>query len=166
MKIKELKAFVKTGDALLTVSSKWVRFFTMESFSHTAIILKEELVVYVVETHESTGTTSRLLFDDWIQKYDLVFLGIPDKIIVLNRITIKQTILDYLEKPESEKRYGYWTLPLVWWNQIVNRKSKHKLNVCSTFVQEIWNSVGWKLGKLADPGDIAMSCLELHRIEK
>ena len=166
MNIAEIKEEAKTGDVLVTVSSLFVRALTWESFSHVAVVLILDNIVWVVEAHENTGTTSKILFDTWIQDYDLVFLCKPPTIVALNRDVVETSILDYLKKPEEEKRYGYWTLPLVWWNQITNKRSKHKLNVCSTVAQFFWNSTGWILGKLADPGDIFKSSLIAYRIEK
>ena len=168
MNYAEASAKAQTGDLLTTVSSIWVRMLTAESFSHSAIVLIEDRITYVVEVHESTGHTTKTLFEDWIKDYDLVYLGIPERCIQLNRNTIGENINKYLKKKPKKLKYGYFTLPLVWLNQIFPGKTfKHSRNVCSTLVGELWRSVGWSNeGKLADPGDLALSCVTLYRIEQ
>lgn len=143
-----------------------MRILTGESFSHSAIALKEEDTLFVVETREKTGGTVKILFDDWIKDYSHAYLGIPVAQIADNRVEIQKRIYEYLEKPKEEKKYGYWTLPLVWLNQLMPKKKfKNTLNVCSTLVQYFWNATKWKIGKLADPGDLALSVLVLYKIE-
>ena len=165
MNIAEVKSTAQTGDIVATVSSLLVRAATWESFSHVATILREHNNVFVVETHENTGSTSKIPFDDWIKGYKEVYLGIAPKIVANNRDQVAGYIYQYLKKKPKNLKYGYWTLPLVFLNQIwTKKKFKTKLNVCSTLAQEFWNASGWKLGKLADPGDIALECLVLYRI--
>ncbi len=139
---------------------------TAESFSHSAIVLIEETEMYVVEVHETTGHTTKTLFDTWCKDYELLYLGIPEQCVRGNTEVVKEEIYKYLEQGKKKLKYGYWTLPLVWLSQITNRRYEHKLNVCSTMVAEIWRKVGWSNNnKLADPGDLAKSCVALHRIE-
>ena len=172
MNIQKIKSIAKTGDLLTTVSSIWVRILTAESYSHSAIVLKEGNQIYVVETHESYGKTRKILFDDWIKDYKHAYLGIPEHIVTVNRHLVEKRIYEYLKQPKRTLRYGFWTLPIVWWNQMFHKvKFQHKLNVCSTLVQYFWNSTGWKNGsegnrKLADPGDLARGCEILYRIDK
>lgn len=167
MRIDHVLRVAETGDLLVTVSSKWVRILTAESFSHAAVILKENDQIYVVQTHEEDNDTTKQLFTEWIKKYDHVYLGFPERVVAENRTKIRDRIYEVLNQPTEKKKYGYWTLPLVWLNQIFpNKKFQHKKNVCSTLVQYLWNATGWVIGKLADPGDLALSCLALHRIEK
>lgn len=155
---------VRTGDAVITISNLLVRIFTAESFSHVGIILVEDEIPYVVETHESIDNTRKILLKDWLKQYEKVYVGRPVLHIRRHRDKIEDKIYEYLEKPVSQKKYGYFTLPLVWLNQIFpKRKMPHKLNVCSTFVQEMWNSTGWKFGRLMDPGDVAIEGCDLLR---
>jgi hypothetical protein len=154
----------RTGDAIITVSSLWVRILTAESFSHVGIILVENDKVYVVETHESIDNTRKILLDTWLENYEIVYVGRPIPEIRQHRRKIQDKIYEYLKKPVTEKKYGYLTLPLVWFNQIFTKhKMPHHLNVCSTFVQEMWNSTGWKFGRLMDPGDVAIEGCDLLR---
>jgi hypothetical protein len=154
----------KTGDAVITVSSLWVRILTAESFSHVGILLVEDDEVYVVETHESLNNTRKIALDTWLEKYDIVYVGRPLPLIRKHRDIIKEKIYEYLAQPVSDKKYGYLTLPLVWFNQIFTKhKLPHRLNVCSTFVQEMWNSTGWTFGRLMDPGDVAIEGCDLLR---
>lgn len=166
MNKEEVKYKAQTGDALITVSSIWVRIFTAESFSHAAIILVEDDEVYVVEVHECTGYTTKTLFDHWITRYEQVYLGIPEEVITSQRDKVKEEIYKYLNKPKEKLRYGYLTLPLVWLNQLFPKKKfKHKLNVCSTLVGEIWRAVGWEKEGLSDPGDIFKACEVVYKID-
>jgi hypothetical protein len=57
---------VRTGDAVITISNLLVRIFTAESFSHVGIILVEDEIPYVVETHESIDNTRKILLKDWL----------------------------------------------------------------------------------------------------
>ena len=161
-----LKYIAETGDIVATESSKWVRIFTAESFSHVGIILKEGDKVYVVETHEDAGTTYKILFDEWVQGYERAWLGLLPFELENRRASIESAIRQYMLKPPRSKKYGYLTLPLVWLNQIFSgHKFAHRLNVCSTLVGEFWRAGGWtNEGKLADPGDIATNCEALIKI--
>ena len=157
----------ETGDCLVVVGNLWVRFLTAESFSHVAIVLVEDEQVYVVETHEKINDTKKVLYDEWQKSYKKIFLGKPIKSVRDNRQNIQKKIEEYLAKPPDKKKYGYLTLPKVWLNQIFpGKRFQHRLNVCSTFVGEIWRYFGWSNGgKLADPGDIALSCDALYKLK-
>ena len=167
MNIQELKETAQTGDIIAAVSSLVVRAFTWESFSHIAVILKENNEIFIIETHENSNSTTKILFDDWIKNYDDIHLGIAPKLVADNRDLVTVYIYDYLNRKPKYLKYGYWSLPLVVLNQIwPGRKFKTKLNVCSTLAQEFWNCTGWKLGKLMDPGDAALSCPVLYKINQ
>jgi len=166
MKIDDVKYKAQTGDLLTTVSSIWVRILTAESFSHSAIVLLEDNEIYVVEVHEDTGYTTKTEFEEWCKEYETVYLGIPEDCVRANREQVAIEIYKYLKRPEKSLKYGYWTLPLVWLSQLTKKRYTHKLNVCSTMVASIWRKVGWtNNNSLADPGDLARSCITLYRIE-
>ena len=168
MNLTQLIDTAKTGDILTTRSSIWVRLFTGESFSHSAIVLKEFDETYVVETHENVNDTTVTKLSEWVNEYDEIWLGIPPTIITQNRLQVEAGIYRYLDQDKHELKYGYKTLPLVFWNQVFpSKKFNHKLNVCSTLVGELWRLTGWDNdGKLMDPGDVFVECITSYKLEK
>ncbi len=168
MNLLNFSKAANTGDLITTRSSMIIRLVTGESFSHSAIILKEFNETYVVETHEDINDTAVTKLSTWVNKYDEIWLGIPPAIVTENRLIVEAGIYEYLDQDKRELKYGYWTLPLVFWNQIVpSKKFNHRLNVCSTLVGELWRLTGWDNdGKLMDPGDAFVECIASYKLEK
>jgi hypothetical protein len=158
------------GD-VLGLSSGWtIRVATGEGYSHVAMLhLGSDHHLCVVETSGMRGGFRRVGLVDWLMEQDgrEVTLGTAPDVVARNRPQVIAAVDEYefaFSKKPWLRIYGYLTLPLVWLSQITGIKFPFYLPVCSTLIQRFWNVTGWKLGKLADPGDIMRACPVRHNV--
>lgn len=103
-------AHLSTGDVLHCqgerLISKLIRLFTKSRFSHTAICLRIEGVLFVADSQRD-GTHLRP-FDDWMKKYSYKFevMKLHTDTSGIYKASIKNRILDEI----GTKSYDYWSL--------------------------------------------------------
>lgn len=164
----QCRTHIKTGDALITRKGRVIRFLTGESYNHVALfawLAPDSLWVY--EFTQKYGYRA-LPASAWLdeRRGEMVYWGAAPPSVTDNAAKIVETVLSYRDKDRHDRWYGWLSLPVVWFSQVINRRLPVHLKVCSTFVQEVWESAGYTgFRRTADPGDIAAHCLSLTRLQ-
>ena len=169
MTYQELRQVAMTGDVLLVRGSMWVRLLTAESYSHAALLVWDEADgLWVYEFLEGQGYQSMPAsqwFEERAGRGQELYYGEAPEIVRAQPWRVTQAARSYRDRG-LRRRYGWLSLLTVWWSQIRGKRLPVWFRVCSTFVQECWEAAGFQeFERTADPGDIAMVCDTLHRID-
>ena len=169
MTYQELRQLAMTGDVLLVRGSMWVRLLTAESYSHAALLVWDEADgLWVYEFLEGQGYQSMPAsqwFEERAGRGQELYYGEAPEIVRAQPWRVTQAARSYRDRG-LRRRYGWLSLLTVWWSQIRGKRLPVWFRVCSTFVQECWEAAGFQeFERTADPGDIAMVCDTLHRID-
>ena len=167
MTYQELRQVAMTGDVLLVRGNLLVRMLTAESYSHVALLLWEEQGgLWVYEFVEGKGYQS-MPASQWFaaRRGQEIYHGEAPETVHAMPWQVVTAARAYRDR-RFAKRYGWLSLAKVWISQLIGCRVPVRMRVCSTFVQECWEAAGYDgLKRTADPGDIAMECDTLHRID-
>lgn len=164
MKYYEIPGRARTGDQLATSSNTFIRMMSGESYSHVATLYWDDQApgvrrcLLVFETAGLKGGFRIVPFAQWINEHAKkeISYGVAPDIVSAHAREVGERMRRY--RDEGKHLYGWTSLPLVLLSQVTGKKYGQWHRVCSTLSQYFWNASGWKLGHLADPGDIMRSC--------
>lgn len=149
---------IQSGDTVACKRRAWfsilIRIFTAESTNHTAVLLRDpEGGVWVTEMREGEGyqcvPASQWFAEQLSKKVSVTYCKAPQG---TNPLKARAKIL---KTRAEDPRYGYFTLLLVHWSQILGIKFQGKYPVCSTYAQDVHEAADYEgYKKLCDPGDI------------
>jgi hypothetical protein len=154
----QLRHTATTGDVLgvkgTGLFSKIVHFFTKEDFTHVALLVWHGTGLWVYEFVEGTGYQC-MPASQWykLRNGQNIFFG-KSPIIVRTRPHKVIDLASSFRASESAQKYGLYTLFLVWLSQKTGKEYKVVRNVCSTFVQTVWEGCGISIDKNSTPGSI------------
>ena len=169
MDYSALRQMAASGDVLIVRGGRLIRILTAESFSHVALLVWEADCggLWVYEFVE-TGGYQAMPFSQWLalREGQAVFYGQAPDIVRAHPALVVEAAHAYRAKHPLRRWYGWLSLPKVWLSQLIGRRVPVRTTVCSTFVQHIWERAGYDcMGRTADPGDIAMECNHLIKID-
>ncbi|MBT8114055.1 MAG: hypothetical protein KJP04_01650 [Arenicella sp.] len=149
---------IRTGDALFVKSadgimSKIIRFFSGSSFVHSAVAVRIESGLYIVESKYSSSYAYQLTpIDWWLARHghEQLYVGkMPDEHCTKNtRKDIRNIVMD---ERESLRPYEiFWVMAVyvlqVWLGKCRPQFKKlfkgRRPMICSTLVQEAWERAG------------------------
>jgi hypothetical protein len=168
MNYNELIDEASTGDIFLVKDDNFlarlVRFFTGESISHVAIILKSSEALLVCEYLASGGYKISPILT-WINyNYPLcesIFFGKFPQSNYNPESALKMKNLAYTF---SGEKYSFLTFIKIWVAQVFRLKVDTEF-VCSSFIQKIWEEGGGvKFDITPDPGDFFSKCEYVKKI--
>lgn len=166
MTYAELRKIAKTGDALFVGGNLFVRVATAESYSHVAcLVWMPDGGLWVFEFTEDHGYRS-VPASQWFEERENedVWLGIAPVPVHFNPEQVKKAVTAY-RNPGARRNYGWLSLIVVWFSQVIRRRLPVLYRVCSTFVQEVWETAGFKgFARTADPGDVARVCQAMYLV--
>lgn len=156
MKLADVPKTAVTGDLLATSSNVAIRIATGESYSHVAMLVFVDGLLMVFETVGKGGFRA-ISYWQWANEngHKKISYVVAPAIVRQRFADVRNIAVAHLDnKGGTNHWYGFLSLPLVWLSQITGHKYSQWHPVCSTVVQTFWNASGWKLGWLADPGDM------------
>ena len=165
MRYSEIPGKAITGDQLSTSSNTFIRVMTGESYAHVATLFWDNGILSVFETVGMRGGFRVVPFPRWIREnsHKEISFGVAPEIVHRHADLVGERMQEH--RDNGPHIYGWTSLPLVWLSQITGKKYGQWHRVCSTLSQYFWNASGWKLGRLADPGDIMRSCQMTYPVE-
>jgi len=159
----QITSIAKTGDVIALSSNIFVRVLTGHTESHVGILVWFGKRLFVAEFIETKGFNFVLL-EEWLKGVEECTVGTAPPIVNDNYSIVINKVIEYNNKGKIV--YGWLTLPLVWFSQLTGIKFPHIMEVCSTFVQKIWEEAGYtQFTKVADPGDIINACMTIRRFK-
>lgn len=164
-----IREIAKTGDLLLvngdTFVSKLIRYFTEESFSHVAMLFWLDKNLFVAEMIEGVGFRISPA-SQWVNLVGgEIYYGESPSEVNCDELIIDKKILSYRADLKKQE-YGYLSLILIYISQYTGLKVNSAKKVCSTFVQDIWESCGVKFDRMSDPGDFEDFCTKIIKLER
>lgn len=143
----------ETGDVLLCRGPWWVRSATAEGIGHVAMAVLVRGIPTVYE-YTITGFHETLL-TQWLKKRKgPVWLGKAPAQVRENGARVVAAVLKH-----RPARYDFFGAVKIVLSTIFGRNMGRVVRMCSPFVQEIWESAGWKgPGRPMDPGDFMRYC--------
>ena len=165
MKYEQLRDNIKNGDLVLVKGEGFghtvVRISTGESFSHVGLFLWMEDGLWVADMN-IYGNYRLTPASQYTKMYlrGSVFWGEAPELFKEKAESIRNVILSY-----RKQTYSVPSLLSVLTSQIVRRPMRNHGLVCSTFVEKIWESVGFKFDKNPDPGDYLELCRKVIDID-
>lgn len=170
MTYEQIKKRALTGDVLAVkgngFASKIIRTFTGESYSHVALLVKENHGLMAYEFVEGVGFQI-LPASEWVRRrknQNLRYCVAPSEVSSL-AVLVESAAKSYRNSSVASRLYGWFSLVKVFISQKIGLKIKVRKKVCSTFVQECWATARFELSKTADPGEIVNACDPIHKIE-
>lgn len=161
---------VKTGDTFLVKSngdwiSRVIRFFSGSDFIHSAIVVRIESNLYVIESKLSTRYSYQMMPIEWWfarHRKEEIFLGkMPHN--RLNKDTRRKIRSIVMDTMESLRSYELCWIIVVYFLQNwfgktrpqFKRAFRNRPLICSTLVQEAWERADViPSGNYMTPGDL------------
>lgn len=164
----DLREIAKTGDIILLegtgIVSRIIRVLTGQSISHVAALFWLDGGLFIAEMVEGVGYQIVPASQRLSAMKGIVYFGSAPKVVQDATDSIMGVICSY-RTDKTKQGYGYLSLIKVWWAQIRRKPYRTRGKVCSTFVQELWESAGYHFDQLADPGDYVRRCRYVARLE-
>jgi len=171
MNYATLRQQAKTGDILAVKGTGFIggliRALTGESYSHVALLVWDDGGLMVYEFVEGTGYQA-MPASEWLRRRtgQRVHYGIAPRIVGQYQTLVAQAARRYRNSSVAARWYGWFSLPKVWFSQLIGRRIPVRQKVCSTFVQECWQAGKYAglRNSSADPGSIVSHCDVLHKL--
>lgn len=170
MTYQEMRVAAKSGDVLLVRGNRLVRIFTAESVSHVAVLvwMPKGGGLWVFEFVEGEGYQS-MPASQWFaaRSGQKIYYGKAPALVRFEADKIYKATTRYRTLKPIRRWYGWFSLITVWASQVIRRPIPVWAKVCSTFVQEVWESAGWQgFTRTADPGDFLEKCQSVAPVEE
>jgi len=166
MNYTAVRASAVTGDVIMAQGfspvSRLIRAFTGEKVSHIGMLLWLGDGLFISEFVEFKGYNllpASLWVEDLLSKGDHLFYGKAPA-------SVREASSDVARKAFKWRRarYGYLTLPKIWWSQWSQSQLTVDRVVCSTYIDDMWKP-NFEFPKTSDPGDYFDYAEDINRVE-